>query len=63
MAKDLHDFIDLLEKNGELLRVNVPVDPVLEIAEITGTSEATVRTRLHYAKQQLQGILKDYISQ
>ncbi len=35
MAKDLHDFIDLLEKNGELLRVNVPVDPVLEIAEIT----------------------------
>ncbi len=34
-----------------------------EIAEITGTSEATVRTRLHYAKQQLQGILKDYISQ
>lgn len=33
-----------------------------EIAEITGSSEATIRTRLHYAKQQLQGILKDYIS-
>jgi len=32
-----------------------------EIAEITKTSEATVRTRLHYAKQQLQSLLKDYI--
>ena len=32
-----------------------------EIAQITGTSEATVRTRLHYAKQQLQAILKDYL--
>jgi len=32
-----------------------------EIAEITGTT-ATVRTRLHYAKQQLQVLLKDYIS-
>ena len=33
-----------------------------EIAEITGTTPATVRTRLHYAKQQLQVLLKDYIS-
>lgn len=33
-----------------------------EIAEITGASPATVRTRLHYAKQQLQSLLKDYIS-
>ena len=33
-----------------------------EIAEITGTSPATVRTRLHYAKQQLQALLKDYVS-
>jgi len=32
-----------------------------EIAEITKTSEATVRTRLHYAKQQLQSLLKDYL--
>lgn len=32
-----------------------------EIAQITGTSEGTVRSRLHYAKQQLQGLLKDYI--
>lgn len=33
-----------------------------EIANILKTSEGTVRSRLHYAKQQLQSILKDYIS-
>jgi len=32
-----------------------------EIAEITKTSVGTVRSRLHYAKQQLQSYLKDYI--
>lgn len=34
-----------------------------EIAEITGTTVGTVRSRLHYAKQQLQSYLKDYIAQ
>jgi RNA polymerase sigma-70 factor, ECF subfamily len=33
-----------------------------EIAEITGTSVGTVRSRLHYAKQLLQSDLKDYIA-
>lgn len=33
-----------------------------EIAEITKCSEGTVRSRLHYAKQELQKYLKDYIS-
>ena len=33
-----------------------------EIAEITNSTPATVRTRLHYAKQQLQSLLKDYIA-
>lgn len=32
-----------------------------EIAEISGTSVGTVRSRLHYAKQQLQGHLQDYL--
>jgi len=32
-----------------------------EIAEIVNTREGTVRTRLHYAKQQLKAILTDYI--
>jgi 4-hydroxy-3-polyprenylbenzoate decarboxylase len=33
--KDLRDFIGRLEKEGELKRISVEVDPVLEIAEIT----------------------------
>ena len=33
-----------------------------EIAEITKTSVGTVRSRLHYAKQQLQSYLKDYLA-
>lgn len=32
-----------------------------EIAAITKTTEGTVRSRLHYAKQQLQNYLQDYI--
>lgn len=35
MTNNLQDFIALLEKNGELLRLNARVDSVLEIAEIT----------------------------
>lgn len=32
--KDLRDFIALLESRGELKRITVPVDPVLEMTEI-----------------------------
>jgi RNA polymerase sigma-70 factor (ECF subfamily) len=32
-----------------------------EIAEILDSNPATVRTRLFYARQQLQGILSDYL--
>ncbi len=32
--RDLRDFIRLLEKQGELIRIRQPVDPVLEITEI-----------------------------
>jgi len=36
MAYDtLQDFVAVLEERGELKRVNVPVDPVLEVTEIT----------------------------
>jgi len=38
--KDLRDFIDLLEAKGELKRISVEVDPVLEITEI---SDRTLR--------------------
>jgi 4-hydroxy-3-polyprenylbenzoate decarboxylase len=33
--RDLRDFLDKLEREGELKRISVEVDPVLEIAEIT----------------------------
>ena len=33
--RDLREFIRRLEKEGELKRVSVEVDPVLEITEIT----------------------------
>ena len=32
-----------------------------EIAEISKTTEGTVRSRLHYAKQQLQSLLQNYL--
>ena len=38
--KDLRDFIDLLEKEGELVRVKTEVDPNLEVTEI---SDRTLR--------------------
>ena len=33
--RDLRDFIHKLEKNDELRRISLEVDPVLEITEIT----------------------------
>ena len=33
--KDLREFINLLEKGGQLARIKAPVDPYLEITEIT----------------------------
>src|SRR5690606_11231608 len=32
--KDLREFIALLEAEGELKRITVPVDPVLEVTEV-----------------------------
>ena len=33
--KDLHEFVERLEREGELIRISAEVDPVLEITEIT----------------------------
>lgn len=35
MYRNLAEYIAVLEKAGELIRITVPVDPVLEIAELT----------------------------
>ena len=34
ILRDLRGFLEVLEKEGDLLRIDVPVDPYLEIAEI-----------------------------
>jgi RNA polymerase sigma-70 factor (ECF subfamily) len=34
-----------------------------EIAQIVKCSEGTVRSRLHYAKNELQNYMKDYLAQ
>lgn len=33
--RDLRDFIELLEKEGELKRITMEVDPYLEVTEIS----------------------------
>ena len=35
MYKSQQEFIEVLEKHGELIRIKEFVDPVLEVAEIT----------------------------
>ena len=35
MLKNLREFIQILEREGELIRIKAPVDPILEITEIT----------------------------
>jgi 4-hydroxy-3-polyprenylbenzoate decarboxylase len=40
--QNLSEFIELLEKRGQLVRIKVPVSPILEITEITDrVSKAT----------------------
>lgn len=34
-CKDLNQFIEILEREGEIKRISVPVSPILEISEIT----------------------------
>lgn len=60
----LNEAVQSLSVNHRTVVVLYEIDGMshAEIAEITKTSEATVRTRLHYAKQQLRAILKDYVS-
>jgi RNA polymerase sigma-70 factor, ECF subfamily len=61
-----------LKLNEALQKLSIPHRTVItlyeidglshtEIAEITGSSEGTVRSRLHYAKQFLQGEMSKYL--
>lgn len=63
LQEKLNDALQALSEKHRLVVVLFEVQGLshAEIAEIIGTSEGTVRSRLHYAKQQLQGLLKDYL--
>ena len=48
----LSDFLEMLEKNGELARVKTRVDPVLEISEITNRICKTIAPHGHGERDQ-----------
>ena len=48
--RDLRDFLSTLEKNGELLRITAPLDPVLEITEITDRTVKSAGPALLFEK-------------
>ncbi len=51
-TETLSDFIDLLDRNGELARVEVPVSPVLEIAGVTDRVCKSVAPHGHAERDQ-----------
>lgn len=65
LQEKLNDALQKLSLKHRTVVVLHEIDGLehAQIAEITGTSVGTVRSRLHYAKQQLQSYLKDYIDQ
>ena len=46
--KDLQDFLRLLDKKGELKRIATPLDPYLEIAEVTDRVSKAVGPGLYF---------------
>lgn len=65
LQEKLNDALQKLSLKHRTVVVLHEIDGLehAQIAEIMGSSEGTVRSRLHYAKQQLQAYLKDYIDQ
>src|SRR5437879_2070848 len=53
---DLRDFIEALEKHGELKRVSIEVDPVLEIAEFADRSVKSHGPALLFEKPKGSGV-------
>jgi len=64
---ELHERLnEALQKLSEPHRVVVTMHDIqgmthADIAKVIGCSEGTVRSRLFYARQQLQGLLSDYL--
>ena len=56
--ESLAAFLDELEEEKELVRIAAEVDPILEIAEITGMKEGTVKAHLFRALQSVRARLE-----
>jgi RNA polymerase sigma-70 factor, ECF subfamily len=63
LQQKLNEAMQKLSINHRTVIILFEIDRLSheEIAEITGASIGTVRSRLHYAKQLLQNDLKDYL--
>lgn len=64
LQEKLNDALQTLSVNHRTVIVLFEIEGLshTEIAHILKVSEGTVRSRLHYAKQQLQSILQDYLN-
>jgi len=63
LKKKLNEAIQKLSENHRLVVVMHEIEgiPQDEVAQILGCSSGTVRSRLFYARQQLQAWLSDYV--
>ena len=63
LQKKLNDALASLSNNHRTVFVLFEIEGLShqQIAEVVGCSVGTVRSRLHYAKQQLQSMLKEYL--
>ena len=64
LQEKLNEALQKLSPNHRIVVILHEVEGMnhREIADITKTSEGTVRSRLHYAKKMLQAFLQDYIA-
>jgi RNA polymerase sigma-70 factor (ECF subfamily) len=63
ITKKLNEALQKLSNNHRVVFVLFEIEGLSheQIASIVGCSTGTVRSRLHYAKQQLQRFLKEYM--
>jgi RNA polymerase sigma factor (sigma-70 family) len=63
LQQRLHAALQQLSANHRAVVVMHDIQGMThaDIAKATRTSEGTVRSRLFYARQQLQGLLSDYV--
>jgi RNA polymerase sigma-70 factor (ECF subfamily) len=63
LQKKLNEALQKLSNDHRVVVVLFEIENLSheQIAQILGCSVGTVRSRLHYAKQKLQGYLKEYL--